>query len=68
MQRLTLEGTARVFWEDVEDPASPPPGPALVRPLAVATCDLDVGVLRGRFPLADPIRSGTKESSKSARM
>jgi threonine dehydrogenase-like Zn-dependent dehydrogenase len=58
LQRLMLEGTARVFWEEVEDPASPPPGAALVRPLAVATCDLDVGVLRGRFPLAGPYPFG----------
>ena len=58
MQRLMLEGTARVFWEEVEDPASPPPGAALVRPVAVATCDLDVGVLRGRFPLRGPYPFG----------
>jgi len=58
LQRLMLEGTARVYWEEVEDPASPGPGAALVRPLAVATCDLDVGVLRGRFPLAGPYPFG----------
>ena len=58
MQRLMLEGAARVFWEEVQAPASPPPEAALVRPVAVATCDLDVGVLRGRFPLPGPYPFG----------
>jgi threonine dehydrogenase-like Zn-dependent dehydrogenase len=58
VQRLMLEGRARVFWEEVEGPASPPPGAALVQPMAVATCDLDVGVLRGRFPLPGPYPFG----------
>ena len=61
MQRLILEGTARVIWEEIEDPPSPSPGAALVRPVAVATCDLDVGVLRGRFPLAGPYPFGHEE-------
>lgn len=58
MQRLILEGTARVIWEEIGDPPSPPPRAALVRPVAIATCDLDVGVLRGRFPLAGPYPFG----------
>ena len=58
MQRLMLEGTAKVLWEEVEDPALPGPGGALVSPVAVATCDLDVAVLSGRFPLPGPYPFG----------
>jgi len=58
VQRLMLQGTASVVWEEVADPALPGPGAALVRPIAVATCDLDVAVLRGRFPLPGPYPFG----------
>jgi threonine dehydrogenase-like Zn-dependent dehydrogenase len=58
VQRLILEGTAKVLWEEVEDPALPGPGGALVRPVAIATCDLDVAVLSGRFPLSGPYPFG----------
>ncbi|MEM9615444.1 MAG: alcohol dehydrogenase catalytic domain-containing protein [Actinomycetota bacterium] len=36
----------------------PGPGAAVVRPIAVALCDLDVGVLRGDFPLPGPYPLG----------
>jgi threonine dehydrogenase-like Zn-dependent dehydrogenase len=58
VQQLTLEGTARVSWEEVEDPTLSGPGAALVRPVAIATCDLDVAVLRGRFVLPGPYPFG----------
>ncbi len=58
MQRLMLEGTAKVRWEEVVDPEPPGPGGALARPVAVATCDLDVAVLSGRFPLPGPYPFG----------
>ncbi len=58
MQRLMLDGTAQVHWEEVADPILDGPDSALVRPLTVATCDLDVGVLRGRYPLAGPYPFG----------
>jgi alcohol dehydrogenase len=54
MQRLLLEGTARVRWEETGDPELAGPDGAIVRPVAVATCDLDVAVLTGRYPLAGP--------------
>jgi alcohol dehydrogenase len=50
MRRLMLEGPGKVSWEDVDPPALDGDEAALVRPLAVATCDLDVGVLRGAYP------------------
>jgi threonine dehydrogenase-like Zn-dependent dehydrogenase len=50
MQRLVLDGPGALHWEEVPDPVARP-GEAVVRPIAVATCDLDVGVLQGRYPL-----------------
>lgn len=38
-------------WRDVADLEFSAPGQALVRPLAVACCDLDVAVCAGRLPL-----------------
>jgi threonine dehydrogenase-like Zn-dependent dehydrogenase len=58
MQRLMLDGTASVRWEEADEPALPGPDAALVRPVAIATCDLDVAVLGGRYPLAGPYPFG----------
>jgi len=41
----------RYEWRDAADPEISAPGQALVRPLAVACCDLDVAVCAGRLPL-----------------
>jgi alcohol dehydrogenase len=45
-----LDGPGLVHWEDGDPPSLPGEDGALVRPLTVATCDLDVGVLRGGYP------------------
>jgi threonine dehydrogenase-like Zn-dependent dehydrogenase len=58
MQTLMLEGTAALRWDEVDEPPPPGPSAALVRPVAVATCDLDVAVLRGRYPLDGPYPFG----------
>jgi threonine dehydrogenase-like Zn-dependent dehydrogenase len=58
MQRLMLDGTATVRWEEADDPVIAAADQAIVRPLAVATCDLDVGVLHGIFPLEGPYPFG----------
>ena len=47
MQQLTMTADRRVEWWDVPAPALQGPGEALVRPLAVALCDLDQPILRG---------------------
>ena len=57
MQQLVLDGPGALHWEDVAEPVATGAG-CVVRPIAVATCDLDVGVLRGRFPLAGPYPFG----------
>jgi threonine dehydrogenase-like Zn-dependent dehydrogenase len=58
MRQLLLEGPATVRWNEVAEPELTDPGAAIVAPLAVATCDLDVSVLRGAFPLHGPYPFG----------
>src|ERR1043165_9529678 len=58
MRSMTLLGAGSVRWDEVEEPVLTAPDQALVRPLAVATCDLDVGVLQGVFPLEGPYPFG----------
>ena len=52
MRELTIEGRERCTWRDVPDLEIADPGQALVRPLVVACCDLDVAVSEGRLPIA----------------
>jgi threonine dehydrogenase-like Zn-dependent dehydrogenase len=51
MRQLTYEEAGRYAWRDVSDPEITQPQHALVRPLLVACCDLDVAVARGAAPL-----------------
>lgn len=45
-------------WRDVDEPALESAGQALVRPLAVALCDLDQPIIRGEAPIPGPIALG----------
>jgi threonine dehydrogenase-like Zn-dependent dehydrogenase len=45
-------------WREADAPALQGDGEALVRPVAVATCDLDLWVVRGRVPLAGALPAG----------
>ena len=58
MRALVVAGGGRVRWRDV--PAPPPPGPdgAVVRPIAVATCDLDRAIVLGATPFPLPLGIG----------
>jgi threonine dehydrogenase-like Zn-dependent dehydrogenase len=58
MQSLTLLGTGSLRWDDVAAPRLTGSGEAIVRPVAVATCDLDALVLRGAYPLPGPYPLG----------
>ncbi|WP_051342349.1 zinc-dependent alcohol dehydrogenase [Pseudonocardia spinosispora] len=51
MRQLMYLEPGRCEWSTVEAPTLTEPGQALVRPLTVATCDLDVAVLRSKVPL-----------------
>ena len=64
MQQLVFVSEGEVRWQDAPDPRIEGPGEALVRPVAVACCDLDVAVAQGgpRFHL--PTAWDTKVSRK----
>ena len=58
MQQLTFTGAHRLVWDDVPAPELSSRDAALVRPLAVATCDLDAALMSGRAPLPGPFAFG----------
>lgn len=46
-----FEEVGRYAWRETPDPQITAPEQALVRPLTVACCDLDVAVVHGRLPM-----------------
>jgi threonine dehydrogenase-like Zn-dependent dehydrogenase len=58
VRQLTYLGPGEVADRDVPEPRLQGPGEALVRPLAVATCDLDPWIVSGRTPYQPPIALG----------
>jgi alcohol dehydrogenase len=58
MQQLTFLEAGKVEWRDVPAPALEGDGQAIVRPLAVATCDLDTALMHGRAPYRGPFGLG----------
>lgn len=58
MRQLVLEGPRRLVWHDVPDPLRESDREAIVRPLAVALCDLDQPMIFGDAPTAGPIAFG----------
>src|SRR6202165_580022 len=51
MQQLMFEAAGRCAWRDVAEPEISEPARALVRPLMVPSCHLDVAVSQGRLPM-----------------
>ncbi|CQD13295.1 theronine dehydrogenase-like Zn-dependent dehydrogenase [Mycobacterium lentiflavum] len=51
MRQLTFEDAGRYIWRDVPEPEITAPDQAVVRPLVVACCDLDIAVANGQAPL-----------------
>ncbi|SOX53665.1 alcohol dehydrogenase [Mycobacterium ahvazicum] len=51
MRQLTFEDAGRYIWRDVPEPEISAPEQAVVRPLLVACCDLDIAVANGQAPL-----------------
>jgi threonine dehydrogenase-like Zn-dependent dehydrogenase len=51
MRQLVFEESHSYGWHEVADPEIQAPEQAIVRPLLVACCDLDVAVAEGRLPL-----------------
>lgn len=58
MQQLTLVEPSRLEWADVDAPRRQEGRDALVRPLAVATCDLDAMIIAGTTPWRPPVAVG----------
>jgi threonine dehydrogenase-like Zn-dependent dehydrogenase len=58
VKELTFTGADAVEWREADDPVLAGDGEALVRPLAVATCDLDSAVIAGRVPIPPPFPLG----------
>src|SRR5213592_881318 len=58
MQQLTFLEAGKVEWHDVPAPELQGDGEAIVRPLTVATCDLDTALLHGRAPYKGPFALG----------
>ena len=50
MKQLTCTGPSAIEWRDVPEPRLQGGGEALVRPLAVARCDIDLFLTSGLFP------------------
>ncbi len=53
-----MTSAGALAWHDAPEPDLREDGDALVRPLAVATCDLDGPIVRGETPLPGPIALG----------
>src|SRR5262245_60647020 len=51
MQQLVFEEAGRYVWREAADPKISDGRQALVRPLTVACCDLDVAVAEGALPM-----------------
>jgi alcohol dehydrogenase len=58
MNQLTCTGPNAIEWRDVPEPRLQGDGEALVRPLAVARCDIDLFLTSGLFPAREPFALG----------
>lgn len=62
MQQLTFIRRGRLEWRDVPEPKLEGSAEVLVRPLAVARCDLDAAILFGQVPLKGPLSASLDRS------
>ena len=58
MRQLTCTAPNTIAWQDVPEPRLQGDGEALVRPLAVARCDIDLFLTSGLFPSRGPFALG----------
>jgi alcohol dehydrogenase len=58
VQQLTYTAPNVLEWREAEEPRLSSDGAALVRPRAVATCDLDALIVTGSSPFAPPFAIG----------
>jgi len=58
MQQLTFIAPGQLEWRDAPMPVLKADSDAIVRPLAVARCDLDYHIVTGRLPFPGPFAFG----------
>lgn len=58
VQALMFRGPMDLGWDEVDTPTILDPRDALVRPLAVARCDLDPAIAIGLYPMKGPFVMG----------
>ncbi|HTA35971.1 MAG TPA: alcohol dehydrogenase catalytic domain-containing protein [Solirubrobacteraceae bacterium] len=58
MQQLTYTAPHKLQWREAAEPKLDSDAAALVRPLAVATCDLDALIIAGESPFQPPFPIG----------
>jgi alcohol dehydrogenase len=58
MRSLTYAGPRQLEWRDVSEPRLAGDGEAIVRHVAVATCDLDAMIVAGHAPFPAPFAIG----------
>jgi alcohol dehydrogenase len=58
MEQLTLVETGRIEWREVPEPHIEGPDEAIVRPLAVSRCDIDLPYVTGLLPPPRPFALG----------
>ena len=58
MKALTFVEKGKLEWRDAPDPKLEGDRQALVSPLALATCDIDVAFVQGLAPVAGPYLFG----------
>jgi threonine dehydrogenase-like Zn-dependent dehydrogenase len=58
MQQLTYLAAGELAWREASEPRLDADGAAIVRPIAVATCDLDALIIEGSSPFPGPFPIG----------
>lgn len=58
MKQLVVEGAGQVAWQAIPEPGLGGPTEALVRPLAVAMCDMDHSIVVAESPVPAPVALG----------
>ncbi len=58
MKALQYQGPNQIEWVDMEEARIEAASDVIIRPIAVATCDLDWGIIRGQLPFPAPFILG----------
>jgi alcohol dehydrogenase len=58
MRELNFIEKGKLEWRDAPDPKLEGDGQAIVRPVALATCDIDAGIVSGPVPFEGPFPFG----------